>query len=238
MQDEELRMTPDPHHDGVTHLRDLYLADQPDYAGRFTTPTLYDTKNHAIVSNESSDIIRMLNHEFNEYCAIASAYGLQSDLYPQGLRCDIELTNDWIYGNINEGVYLAGFALSQSSYEKATRALFSALDRVEAHLRDDAKSGPYYYGDRLTEVDVKLFTTIVRFDPVYVQHFKVNIRDIRHGYPAIHRWMRNLVWNVAAFHDTTNFEHIKKNYTKSHKHINPYGITPIGPVPDILPLEK
>ena len=234
-QDEKLHMTPDPHHAGVTHLRDLYLAEKPKYEGRFTTPALFDTKSNRIVSNESSDIIRMLNSSFDD---VPNDRRKKVDLYPLGLRCAIDITNDWTYRDINEGVYLAGFAQSQEAYEKATRALFLALDKVEAHLSDASNPGPYYYGDCLTEVDVRLYTTIIRFDPVYLQHFKVNIRDIRHGYPAIHTWMRHLYWKVSAFHDTTKFEHIKKNYTRSHKHINPYGIVPLGPVPNVLPLDS
>ena len=233
-KDEKLHMTPDPNHKGVTHLKDLYLAERPHHSGRFTTPMLFDTKTNRIVNNESSDIIRMLGSRFDDLLPNNSFERL--DLYPQGLQCDIDFTNDWIHKDINEGVYSAGFAQSQEAYGKATKALFCALDCVEAILGDDARVGLYFYGDRLTEVDVRLFTTIIRFDPVYVQHFKVNVRDIRHGYPAIHKWMQHLYWNEPAFSDTTNFEHIKKNYTKSHRNINLYGITPLGPVPNVLPL--
>jgi len=108
---------------------------------------------------------------------------------------------------------------TQDAYEKAVQPLFVALDRVEAHLADHAK--PYYFGEHITEADIRLYTTIVRFDPVYVQHFKCNIRDIRSGYPALHKWLRHLYWDVPAFGETTQFEHIKKHYTKSHKQINP-----------------
>ncbi len=108
---------------------------------------------------------------------------------------------------------------TQEAYEKAVQPLFAALDRAEAHLADHAK--PYYYGKHITEADIRLYTTIIRFDPVYVQHFKCNIRDIRSGYPALHKWLRHLYWDVPAFGETTQFEHIKKHYTKSHKQINP-----------------
>lgn len=114
--------------------------------------------------------------------------------------------------------------------------LFSSLDRAEEHL--SKSPGPYYYGDRITEADVRLYTTIIRFDPVYVQHFKCNIRDIRSGYPALHKWVRNLYWKVPAFGETTEFTHIKKHYTKSHRQINPFSITPVGPVPNILGLDE
>lgn len=115
-------------------------------------------------------------------------------------------------------MYKCGFATTQSAYEAAVHTLFSALDTVEKHFAET--EGPYYFGKQLTEVDVRLFTTIVRFDVVYVQHFKTNIRDIRGGYPAIHRWLRNLYWNFPAFHDTTNFTHIKRHYTKSHHQVS------------------
>lgn len=109
---------------------------------------------------------------------------------------------------------------TQEAYEKAVHPLFSSLDRAEAHLSKQAS--PFYFGEYITEADIRLYTTIVRFDPVYVQHFKCNIRDIRSGYPELHKWLRNLYWSVPAFGETTQFEHIKKHYTKSHKQINPY----------------
>ena len=128
---------------------------------------------------------------------------------------------------------------TQESYEKAVIPLFTSLDRIEAHLQQNTSpSSPYYFGANITEADIRLYTTIVRFDAVYVQHFKTNIRDIRSGYPALHRWLRHLYWDIPAFKDTTQFEHIKKHYTKSHKQINPFGITPVGPVPDILPKDE
>lgn len=124
---------------------------------------------------------------------------------------------------------------TQEAYEKALTPLFTSLDRIESHL---AQQPAYYFGSTLTEADIRLFTTIIRFDPVYVQHFKTNLRDIRSGYPAIHTWLRRLYWDVPAFRETTQFEHIRKHYTKSHSQINPYGITPVGPLPDILPKDE
>jgi putative glutathione S-transferase len=226
-------VTPDPHHTDFTHLRQIYFKVDPAYKGRFTVPTLYDYKQGKIVNNESSEIIRMFYTEFDD---ILPEKFKNVNLFPTNLQKQIEETNEWTYDEINNGVYKAGFATTQESYEKAVKPLFSALDRAEAHLAKHAS--PFYFGENITEADVRLYTTIVRFDPVYVQHFKCNIRDIRSGYPALHKWLRNLYWNVPAFKNTTQFEHIKKHYTKSHKQINPYSITPVGPVPDILPLDQ
>lgn len=159
------------------------------------------------------------------------------DLFPSSLRTEIDSSNEWIYNDVNNGVYKSGFATTQEAYEKAVTTLFSSLDKIEAHLAD-SKNAPYFFGSEITEADIRLFTTIIRFDPVYVQHFKCNIRDIRSGYPAIHRWMRKLYWDVPAFKETTNFEHIKFHYTKSHKQINQFAITPVGPLPDVLPKDE
>ncbi|KAI9893133.1 MAG: S-glutathionyl-(chloro)hydroquinone reductase [Vezdaea aestivalis] len=224
---------PDPLHQGITHLRNLYFDVDSEYKGRFTVPTLYDKKLGTIVSNESSEIIRMFYTEFDDL--LPEKYQ-QVNLFPAELRKNIEETNTWTYDNINNGVYKSGFATTQPAYEKAVTALFENLDRAEKHL--ESAPGPFYYGKSITEADVRLYTTVVRFDPVYVQHFKCNIRDIRSGYPALHKWLRNLYWNVPAFGDTTQFEHIKKHYTKSHHQINPFSITPLGPVPDVLAIDK
>lgn len=223
--------TPDPLHPNFTHLRELYFTAEPNYAGRFTVPTLWDKKKQTIVSNESSEIIRMLYTEFDDL--LADEYK-NVVLYPADLQAQIEETNQWTYDDINNGVYKSGFATTQEAYERNVVQLFKSLDRAEADLARAASQGPFYFGDRLTEADVRLYTTIVRFDPVYVQHFKCNLRDIRSGYPQLHRWLRHLYWTVPAFGETTQFEHIKRHYTRSHKQINPFGITPVGPVPDIL----
>ena len=161
-------------------------------------------------------------------------------LYPSDLQTQIEEAHTWIYDLINNGVYKSGFATTFDAYERSVTALFSALDRAEAHLAEYAAKGPYWFGDRLTEVDVRLYVTLVRFDPVYVQHFKCNIRDIRSGYPRLHAWMRNLYWGELgfAFGATTDFDHIKWHYMRSHTNINPKSITPLGPLPHILPLQE
>lgn len=192
---------PDPLHEGFTHIRDVYFESDPNYASRFTVPTLYDKKQKKIVSNESSEIIRMFYHEFDD---LLEGKYKELDLLPNDLKAEIEETNEWTYNDINNGVYKSGFATTQDAYEKAVTTLFKSLDRAEEHLAKS--SGPYWHGDRVTEADVRLFTvgfikershglniqsndrqTIIRFDAVYVQHFKTNLRDIRSGYPALHK---------------------------------------------------
>lgn len=226
-------VTPDPLHPDFTHLRQIYFEQNPDYEGRFTVPTLYDKKQKKIVNNESSEIIRMFYHVFDDL--LPEKYK-NLNLLPKDLEKQIDEVNDWTYNDINNGVYKSGFATTQEAYEKNVTTLFKSLDRAEADLAKQAN--PFYFGDRITEADVRLFTTIVRFDQVYVQHFKCNLRDIRSGYPHLHKWVRNLYWNHPAFHDTTEFTHIKNHYTRSHKQINPFSITPLGPHPPILPLAK
>lgn len=227
---------PDPLHPEYTHIREIYFSNEPNYTGRFTVPVLFDKKTNRIVSNESAEIIRMLYYEFDDL--LPEQYK-KIDLFPSALRSDIDASNDWIYNDVNNGVYKSGFATTQEAYEKAVTTLFSSLDKVEAHLsKQQASSCNYFFGNTVTEADIRLYTTIIRFDPVYVQHFKCNLRDIRSGFPAIHRWVRGLYWDLDAFRSTTDFEHIKKHYTKSHKQINPFAITPLGPVPDILPKDE
>ena len=197
-------------------------------------PTLYDKKQKTIVNNESSEIIRMFYHAFDGLIKDPKQRDLE--LLPKDIESQIDKTNEWTYNDINNGVYKSGFATTQEAYENNVLTLFKALDRAEADLKQSG--GPYYFGGRLTEADVRLYTTIIRFDVVYVQHFKCNIRDIRSGFPALHKWLRHLYWDIAAFRETTNFTHIKKHYTKSHQQINPHAITPVGPEPDILPKDQ
>ncbi|KAF2728984.1 glutathione S-transferase Gst3 [Polyplosphaeria fusca] len=227
-------VTPDPIHPDFTHLRNIYFEQNPDYQGRFTVPTLYDKKQGRIVNNESSEIIRMFYYAFDDLLDDEHK-GL--DLFPENLRKDIEEMNEWVYNDVNNGVYKSGFATTQEAYEKAVKQLFSSLDRLESHL--STSTTPFLLSaPHVTEADIRLYTTIVRFDAVYVQHFKTNLRDIRSGYPHLHKWLRNLYWDYPAFKDTTEFEHIKKHYTKSHGQINPFAITPLGPIPDILPKDE
>ncbi|KAL6886085.1 glutathione S-transferase [Trichoderma evansii] len=224
---------PDPLHEGFTHLRQVYYETDPDYQARFSVPVLYDKIQHMIVNNESSEILRMFGTEFDD---IIDPKYRNVSLYPEALQSQIDEVHAWHYDRINNGVYKTGVATTQEAYEHAVTELFGALDKVESNFA--STSGPYWFGQTLTEVDIRLYVTIIRFDPVYVQHFKCNIRDIRSGYPHIHKWLRNLYWNVPAFKETTNFHHIKNHYTKSHTPINPFAITPLGPLPHILPLDK
>jgi glutathionyl-hydroquinone reductase len=230
-------VVPDPveGHEGFTHLRHVYFESEPEYSARFTVPVLYDKKTKRIISNESSEILRMLNSQFD---GLLEEKYRSINLYPEELQKQIDETNEWTYNLINNGVYKSGFATKADAYERNVTALFEALDRAEKHLSEQKDKGPYYFGQTLTETDVRLFVTIIRFDPVYVQHFKCNLRDIRSGYPFLHKWMRNLYWTLPAFKDTTQFEHIKWHYTRSHTQINPLSITPLGPVPNILPLDE
>ncbi|KAL6302668.1 glutathione S-transferase [Sparassis latifolia] len=211
------------------HVKDLYLRVQPNYEGRFTVPVLWDKKTETIVNNESSEIIRMFNSAFNELLPKNKA---AIDIYPEPLRKEIDSVNEWVYDTVNNGVYKSGFASTQAAYEGAVVPLFASLDRLEKML----KGKDYLIGDQLTEADIRLFVTIVRFDPVYVGHFKCNLRTIRDGYPAIHLWLRKLYWKNSAFSSTCNFDHIKTHYYWSHTFINPHKVVPVGPIPNILAL--
>ncbi|KAL0563925.1 S-glutathionyl-(chloro)hydroquinone reductase [Marasmius crinis-equi] len=237
----------DPLYDSK-YVRDLYLLSNPEYTGRFTVPVLWDKKTRKVVNNESAEIVRILNTAFNEFLPPEKA---KVDVYPENLRAEIDALHEWIYPNINNGVYRAGFAGSQEAYEGAVNDVFSSLDRLEKILTGKN----YVVGDRLTEVDIRLWVTMVRFDIVYHGHFKCNIRNIRYGYPAINAWMKNLYWTNTAFKESTNFEHIKTHYYWSHtpvgrdgihnpfkrwltysRKINPNRIVPVGPQPHIEPL--
>ncbi|KAL3439696.1 glutathione S-transferase [Aspergillus insuetus] len=218
---------PDPLHDDVQELRDLYLKANPNYTGRYSVPVLWDTKVETIVNNESAEIVHMFNSTFDSL--IDEEYRRVNLVLPP-LKSSIDEMIPWIYDEINNGVYKAGVARTQEAYESAVKTLFSALDRIEKSL----SIGPYYFGDPISVVDIFLYVTLIRFDVVYVTLFKCNIRDIRIGYPAIHRWLRKLYWDVPAFKETTIFQQIKEHYFKSLTMINPTGIVPEGPQPHIL----
>lgn len=220
----------DPLYDSK-HVRDLYFRANAEYKGRFTVPILWDKKHSTIVNNESAEIIRILNTAFNDQLPEGEAKSL--DIYPEALHAAIDELNAWVYDTVNNGVYKSGFATKQEAYEASVKPLFASLDKLEGIL---AGGKDFLIGDRLTEADVRLFTTIIRFDPVYHGHFKCNLGSIRHDYPNINRWLKNLYWNYPAFKDTTNFEHIKTHYYWSHPQINPTRIVPLGPKLNIEPL--
>ncbi|KAF9528020.1 glutathione S-transferase [Crepidotus variabilis] len=214
---------------GSQHVKDLYFKADPGYDGRFTVPVLWDKKTHAVVNNESSEIIRIFNTAFNDFIPDDKKV---LDFYPNDLRPKIDELNDFIYPGINNGVYRTGFATTQEAYSKAVKEVFESLDKVEKIL----EGNEYLLGDKLTEADIRLWVTIIRFDPVYVGHFKCNIKTIRDGYPNIDKWARKLYWTNSAFKDSTNFDHIKTHYYWSHTSINPTRIVPVGPEPNIRPL--
>ena len=207
----------DPIHN-AEHLHQVYTAAMPDYTGRVTVPVLWDKKTHTIVSNESSEIIRMLNSAFDNVGA------LEGDYYPTELRAEIDTLNDFVYPNINNGVYRAGFATTKDAYEEAVIGLFDALDTVEQTLAKQR----YLTGDRVTEADWRLFTTLIRFDAVYVGHFKCNLRRIV-DYPNLWGYVKDL-YQTPKVADTVCLTDIKAHYYGSHATINPTGIIPSGPV--------
>jgi putative glutathione S-transferase len=211
---------PDPNN-GFQFIRQLYEQSDPQYSANYTVPVLYDKKAKRIVNNESSEIIRMLNDQFNHVAGNPSL-----DLYPEALRPQIDELNAWIYPNINNGVYRCGFAQSQEAYDAAFDALFEHLDKVEAILSKTR----YLTGDSITEADVRLFTTLVRFDPVYVVHFKTNKKRLTE-YPNIWAFTRDIYQfsnSTGNVKDTVNMFHIKHHYYESHKKINTYGIVAKG----------
>jgi putative glutathione S-transferase len=206
--------------DTVNHaryLREVYAKADSRYSGRVTVPVLWDRETGTIVNNESSEIVRMLNSEFEDIAR------LHEDYYPQPLRAEIDAVNQLVYKNINNGVYRCGFATTQEAYDGAFDALFSALDELEARL-DRSR---YLVGDRITEADWRLFPTLVRFDAVYYGHFKCNLRRIG-DYPNLSNYLRDL-YQVPGIAETVDMSHIKRHYYASHRHINPTGIVPKGP---------
>jgi len=214
-------VVPDPI-GGARFLHEVYTRADPQYTGRVTVPVLWDKQGGTIVSNESSEIIRMLNSAFD---GVGAKPG---DYYPEALRLEIDALNERIYGTVNNGVYKAGFATTQDAYEEAVKPLFETLDWLEERLG----SQPYLTGDAVTEADWRLFTTLIRFDPVYVGHFKCNIRRIA-DYPRLSAYLRAL-YHVEGIAGTVNFAHIKGHYYESHRTINPTGVVPVGPDMSVL----
>lgn len=204
----------------ASYLYEVYVAAKPDYTGRVTVPILWDKKTNTIVSNESSEIIRMLNSAFDEVGAT------DVNFLPKALLAEIDTINEFVYSAVNNGVYKAGFATTEAAYKEAVVTLFDALDTLEARLADQR----YLLGDTITEADWRLFTTLVRFDAVYVGHFKCNIRRIV-DYPNLWGYLRDL-YQVPGIAETVSIEHIKAHYYTSHANINPTRIIPVGPLLD------
>ena len=206
---------------GSEALWQVYVKADPSYSGRVTVPVLWDKQQNRMVSNESAEIIRMFNSSFD------GLTGSKDDFYPERLRGEIDALNALIYDTVNNGVYKAGFATTQEAYDGAVAKLFETLDTLEDRLG----AHRYLTGDTITEADWRLFTTLVRFDPVYVGHFKCNIRRIA-DYPNLSGYLRELYqWPGVA--ETVNLRHIKEHYYRSHKTINPTGIVPVGPDLDL-----
>ncbi|KAI4724519.1 hypothetical protein E4T49_07731 [Aureobasidium sp. EXF-10728] len=217
---------------GAKYLRELYLMAEPGFVGRTTVPTLWDRKTNTIVNNDSAEIIRMFYTAFDDLLPETEREINKghAGLLPEDLKLQIETMNTWVYDNINNGVYKAGFATTQEAYEENVHAVFQALDRLEAHLSDSLNQGPYLFGESITEADIRLFPTLIRFDVGYYMLMKVNLKMIRHDYPRLHQWLRMLYWDESnltkgAFKYTTKFDRVKGD-----------AIVPAGPKPDIYPL--
>jgi putative glutathione S-transferase len=206
---------------GAACLHEIYTKVRPNFSGRVTVPTLWDKKTGTIVNNESSEIIRMFNSEFDAF-----AQKSLPDMYPGALRAEIDRWNELIYRSVNNGVYRAGFATAQDKYDKAVGDLFATLDTLERHLA----ASRYLCGERMTEADWRLFTTLVRFEPVYHFHFKCNLRRLR-DYPNLWAYAREL-YQVPGVAATVDIAHIKEHYYRSQKEVNPSCVVPVGPMLD------
>ncbi len=202
---------------GSNYLYELYLRAKPEYSGRVTVPLLWDKRTNRIVNNESAEIIRMFNSAFDELGALPGCY------YPQALRAEIDEVNARVYDTVNNGVYKAGFATTQEAYDEAVAPLFETLDWLEQRL----EGREFLVGDRLTEADIRLFTTLVRFDSVYHTHFKCNLKRIL-DYPNL-RGLRMRIYDMPGVAGTVDMEFIKQHYFGSHRTLNPHGIVPRGP---------
>ncbi len=202
---------------GAEKVSEIYLLADGKYTGRVTVPVLWDKKRKTIVSNESSEIIRMLNSAFDAHT------NEHTDYYPPDRRREIDAVNDLVYPNINNGVYRAGFATTQAAYEEAFRNVFSTLDELERRLSRQR----YVAAPRITEADWRLFPTLIRFDAVYYSHFKCNLRRIG-DYPHLSNYLRDL-YQVPGIDETVSIDHIKRHYYGSQLKVNPTGIVPLGP---------
>ncbi|MDA8793135.1 glutathione S-transferase family protein [Bacteriovoracaceae bacterium] len=202
---------------GFSHLREVYQKADPNITTSVTVPVLWDKKTNTIVNNESSEIIRMLNSSFN------ALTGNHDDYYPENKREQIEILNEKIYHSVNNGVYKSGFAKNQEAYENAVNSLFSTLDEIENILENNQ----FLTGDMITEADLRLIPTLLRFDIVYVTHFKCNKKRIK-DYKNLSKYLQSF-YNLPEIKNTTNLKHIKRHYYYSHESINPYRIIPVGP---------
>jgi putative glutathione S-transferase len=207
---------PDPVND-AKFLHQVYTAAKPDMSGRVTVPVLWDKRQNTIVSNESSEIIRMFNSAFDDLGA------KEGDYYPEDLRDKIDAINERVYHTVNNGVYKSGFATTQEAYKEAVVPLFESLDWLD----DILDNNRYLSGDKITEADWRLFTTLVRFDPVYVGHFKCNLKRIA-DYKNLPGYIREL-YQIEGVADTVHMDHIKGHYYESHDMVNPTGVVPMGP---------
>jgi glutathionyl-hydroquinone reductase len=205
---------------GFSFLSEAYTSTQPDFRGRFTVPVLWDKETRRIVNNSEDDICRMFNEVFS-----GGRRGM--DLFPKEIESEHAKLSGWIYENVNNGVYKAGFASRQRPYEYACRALFKALDQLEARLG----AARYLFGTRFVEADWRLFCTLIRFDAVYYSHFKCNLRRIV-DYPNLQGYLMDL-YQQPGIADTVNFDHIKRHYYMTHEEINPSRIVPLGPELDL-----
>ncbi|KAJ5637311.1 hypothetical protein N7490_007190 [Penicillium lividum] len=231
---------------GFKFLKELYLKADPHYERRYTVPTLWDKKKETIVNNESSEIIRMFYTEFDHFLPqnLREINLPGGGFYPEHLRNDIDAMNAWVYPLINNGVYKTGFATTQESYLENIYPLFKALDRIEAHL-DQPEHQPFLFGKHITDADIRLYTTIARFDVAYYLIFRCNLKMIRHDYPLLDRWYRRLYYDASeltrgAFKDTTFFDIYKFGYCSAigNKTGRAQLMIPAGPVPDILPPDQ
>ncbi|UPX12526.1 Glutathionyl-hydroquinone reductase [Ascochyta rabiei] len=225
---------------GFRWLKELYLKADPSYTGRVTIPMLWDRQRGTIVNNESGDIMRILINAFDKLLPseMREANKGPAALVPEHLQSEIDELNSWVYNTVNNGVYKIGFATSQAMYDEHIHKLFQSLDRLEDHL-SEAKHQPYLFGKYITEADIRLYTTLIRFDVAYYPLFKCNIKMIRLDYPRLHTWLRRLYWHegpetaYGAFKKSTRFDVIKHGYAAVTVG---NGVVPAGPVPPIMPL--
>ncbi|KAL9610741.1 MAG: hypothetical protein Q9167_004560 [Letrouitia subvulpina] len=215
---------------GSKYLSEIYFKADPAYKGRYSVPVLWDKRHGTIVNNESAELLRWLPTAFDG-TNLPSPVSPPLNLHPSDFDSIIDTISPWVQADLNTGVYKAGFAADQAKYEENVIRVFGALNRLEAFVH--ANGGPFILGSRLTELDIRVYATVVRLDMVYVQHFKCNLGTVRHDYPVLNAWLRHLYWTVPGFRESTDPRHIKEDYTKGMLDINPKGITPLGPYPEV-----